>query len=1397
MEDSPQLYISDFGDHEDMAARKTENVYQEETNMKPHPLESLDPALHKIPHQDTEKNWNSFPCQHCERQFTSKQGLERHMHIHTLMDSKGQKYKVYSRNISVGTNLGQLQHEKTKPLDSEGSVMQLHISSPTSSSTSVLSAGDHTAQSDKQGISDGHHACNYCEKIFNTHTNKRQHERRMHKQHLQPEGTHLPDETDPQRIFSETSENNTDLGESSALATTLVNDEEHTEQYMLDISSNISENLSFYIDGKIVSTSTISTCDATEVQAGSSTLVRLDTLILDPSQISQVLNTDSVTGKEIAGKPSAKRRTATPPLLPQIKTELESEVVVSSSSSSLVSSLIENLLPQNTESTVVQKERTVFLSPKLKQLLEKQDGLKPTLALIADGQKPCSPVSLSVLPAGSGRFKRRTGSPPSSPQENGTYNEEPAALDTADCDAVSTAQLETSHSSPEHQLTNERDDSASSVEEPAVKPGFSENWPPMTGGNSCNQRPLDLSNAVKRDEDVALDDAALDLSFQKKTLGEGEASSNLVSEKGLKERNLDTCIMDKVLMNVGEQNVGLGNLETPLLTDFTIVTGPDVMTPVEPLSEGLVYGLALPSNSLTSSPSSLTPVTLQPASPCTIAFASPAPHTLLPSAPSLITVLAPTTPISNPSSQPVQVIAPNISPEPLVICAENALNSSECDLATAFAATNSANLVTLTQSLDPALNLPGHVFLTDQIALNPPIAESTPVSEVPFPPTITLNDSLINSYNITSNTVLIECTIALETQGNVVPAAITLQENTAELPAAPQMLVNHIEQQQIVSVPNPQNVDPTVLVSSIAESVTLSTTTPVKPACPAVAVSDPVLEPIADAEPETTTEEEAVDNTVSVPETPTKSPVSSEKAEDDSSIDTQGDAQEQTFTKNFICNVCDKLFHSMKELSHHVADHADEWPYKCEFCVLLFGKPSALLDHRSSLHGVGKTYVCSACTKEFVYLCNLKQHQEELHPGQQCTYTEEEKGKLRPQNYNNSTKANMEATEPDATEDSEKVVKKEEGEAESAEELFTTIKIMASDGGKIKGPDVRLGINQHYPSFKPPPFPYHNRSPAGSLASATNFTTHNIPQTFSTAIRCTKCGKSFDNMPELHKHILACANASDKRRYTPKKNPIPLRHFAKTQNGVLSTTNSTNGLNASNRPSHSNKTKINQDSTVKMKLKVLGRKKKKLAQRVMPQRNKSVPSSNKMSPAQVDEQQEVFVCPHCSREFTMRRSRTKHMAVCPKKPKEVKKRKEGGISLTKENDGHLHRGLGEKQQASPHHKTRLQTSASAKRPAVLPVQTVFANKRSKIVIKESMQPKQETPTLSELPIVRTFNPAMRQYSRVQHSVKGAPIKITIVKPQQTAAQRNEVPSNQGREEAAGAVTSSHEQSPTA
>lgn len=1269
------------------------------------------------------------------------------------------------------SNVGELQNYEIKHL--QPVVMQLITLYLANSNTSFFSSKDLSSLPDQPGVLDSHHACKYCEKIFATHARKQQHELRIHKQQLMHvEKTQLLH--NEKSILSEPSQQEMQLVDNATPAAALENEGGHSAQYMLDVSSNISENLSFYIDGKIVSTSTVSSCEAVEVSLGSSSLGGLDALILDPAQISQVLKTDSTTSKDLPGQLLAKRRTATPPLLPQIKAELESEVVVSSSSSSL----IENLLPQNTESTVVQKERTVFLSPKLKQLLEKQDGFKPTLALITDGQKPCSPMSLSALPAGTGGFKRRTGSPSSSPEQSPAFNSE--TPDSGDLDNICTGQAETQNVSPVHKTDSAKRVRTSPVE-PAVKPDLPDNWPPITGGNSCNQQPLDLSNAVKRNEDVALGDTVLDLSLQKKNQGESEQTSNLVSQ----------TLLDKAIINIGEQNVSLGNPEPPLVTDLTIVTGSDVRTPVESVAEGLVYGLALPPSSLTTSPSSLTPVGLPPPSPCTITFATPAPHTML--ATPLITVLAP--PISNPTSQPLQVLGPNISPKPLVICAENALNSSQCDLTTAFAAANTANLVTLSQPLDTTLNIPGHLFLTDQIAINPPIAESAPVSELPFTSTVNLNDSLINSYNITSNTVLIECTIALDAPGSVVPAAITLQENTTEPPAPAQMVVNHIEQQQIVSLPSTQTVDPTILVSSVAESVTLSTNTSVLPDGPPVGESCSDPDPVNTDAP-TTKEEKPADSSISIPKIPSKplQPARGfEKAVEDELSNTASDTEQLTFTKNFICNVCNKLFHSMKELGHHVGDHADEWPFKCEFCLLLFGKPSALLDHRSSLHGVGKTYLCSACTKEFVYFCNLKQHQEELHPGQQCTHTEEEKGKLRPQNYNNS-QVIMEVPLPDATEDPKKKVKREAGEEDTAaEELFTTIKIMASDGGKVKGPDVRLGINQHYPSFKPPPFPYHNRSPAASAASATNFTTHNIPQTFTTAIRCTKCGKSFDNMPELHKHILVCANASDKRRYTPKKNPIPLRHFAKTENGVLSSTNSTNGLNAANRGSHSNKSKPNQESSVKFKLKVLNKRKKKLVHGGITQRK-----SNKASSTQVDEQHEIFVCPHCSREFTMRRSRTKHMAVCPKKPQE-KKRKEGGPSVTKENDGHLHRGLShidEKQQLSPPHKTRLQTSGPAKRPAILPVQTVFSSKRSKIIIKESTQ-QIETPTLNDLPIVRTFSPSMRQYSRVQHGTKGIPIKITIVKPQQTAAQKGEPALSQSREEATGAVTSSSEQSATA
>lgn len=1342
MKDSPLLYISEVEETEKM--EEEEDIPQEETDVSSDVNMAEESDLHQHPAQDIGSDGISFSCQYCERHFCSIQGLERHMHIHVSVSSMAHAYENNNNIISLVSNLDH-QQEKMAPLDSEGLDMLPNTSLLISSNTPARSTRDPITQSDKHRVSDGHHACSYCEKVFSTHTSRQRHEHRIHEQNSQVTAVkpqpHL--EKHLQNVTCDSSlstQHKTEAVDSTEPASGQEN-EDSSERYMLDVSSNISENLSFYIDGKIVSTSTVTSCETTEGCSVSSTLMRLDSLILDP-------------GRELPGQTLIKRRTATPPLLPQIKTELESEVVVSSSTSSIVTSLIENILPQRTESTVVHKERTVFLSPKLKQLLEKEDGLKPTLALIADGQNSCSPVSLAVLPAGTGRFKRRTGSPPSSPT-NPTLKKEASAADVVDCELVTSDQMEVQcSSSPVDRPASEPDDTSLSEAQGNDVPGDS--WPPMTGGNPCNQQPLDLSNTIKKNGD----DAVLDLSLQKKTLSEGEGASNSVSQTALNEETSKVGTSQNTLMNISEEN--------PILTDFTIVTGPDMITPVDPVVEGLVYGLTLSPNSLTQSPASLTPVALQPASPCTIAFATPASHTILPAAPSLLTVLAPP-PLTNPSGQPVQVLTPSISPEGLVICTENPLNAAECNLTTAFAA--NSGLVTLSQPLDPALNLPRHVFLTDQITLNPPMVESTPVSEVTLTPTVTLNDPLINSYNISSNTVLIECTIALEPSRSVAPAANTLQERTSD-PAAPAEVVVNQTEQQMSSVPDLQAEDPTDPTES--ES----------PVSDHAAAAESAVDP----EPPTLIKEEVADSAISSPKA-TASPSSPATAgEDASSASAGADVQVQTFTKNFICNVCDKLYHSMKELGDHVGAHADDWPYKCEFCVLLFGKPSDLLDHRSSLHGVGKTYACSVCMKEFVYLCNLKRHQEELHPGQQCTYAEEEKGKLRPQNYNNSARVAAEPPAPDAKGESKKAAKTEEGGEAAVAEIFTTVKARASDGDKLKGTDVRLGINQHYPSFKPPPFPYHNRSPASSVTSATNFTTHNIPQTFSTAIRCTKCGKSFDNMPELHKHILACATASDKKRYTPKKNPIPLRHFAKTQNGVLSATNPANGLNDSNRSDHPTRSKPTQESAVKLRLKVLGKRKKKLVQRVMPQR------SNRAVPARVHDKQEVFVCPHCSREFTMRRSRTKHMAVCPRKPSEAKKRKDGGVSVTKENDEKL-RVVGEdKLPASPQHKTRLQTSGLGKRAAILPVQTVFT-KRSKIIIKESMQPKAEAPSLNELPIVRTFNPAMRQYSRVQPNVKGIPIKITIVKPQPSTPQEDELSSAQSQEKT-GQTASHSEQSPS-
>ncbi|XP_067826685.1 PR domain zinc finger protein 2-like isoform X2 [Heptranchias perlo] len=362
---------------------------------------------------------------------------------------------------------------------------------------------------------------------------------------------------------------------------------------------------------------------------------------------------------------------------------------------------------------------------------------------------------------------------------------------------------------------------------------------------------------------------------------------------------------------------------------------------------------------------------------------------------------------------------------------------------------------------------------------------------------------------------------------------------------------------------------------------------------------------------------------------------------------------EPAFTKSFQCNVCETPFLSIKDLTQHLLIHAEEWPFKCEFCVQLFKEANALSEHRSSLHGVGKIFVCSVCKKEFAFLCNLQHHQRDLHPDQQCTHIELENGMLRPQNFTDPGKATScpsQSVGESSTSPSQEGEEEDDDSNDLTEELYTTIKVMAS-GIKPKGPDVRMGLNQRYPSFKPPPFQYHNRNPASAVSSAVNFTTHNIPQTFSTAIHCTKCGKSFDNMPALHKHILACASASDKKRYTPKKNAIALKKKVWKKNGAIAAEPvRQNTIRRMGQPKRLNfETETKPKVTMnKLKMNVLKNKRNKLVQKAISQKNRS---SAKEKAILKSRSSESHSCPYCEKEFTYLGSLNKHVTYsCPKKP---------------------------------------------------------------------------------------------------------------------------------------------------
>lgn len=1247
----------------------------------------LDPDYDpKINPDGNHKGSCMFFCQHCQRRFTTKQGLERHMHA--LSSCHTQIFKCRYCRKCFSTQFCRRRHERRHSntnrraggliispapqvvVETQGMVSsqeedQLALTAQPVSNSPVPDV-EGRGDVDEFGETKCSFACKYCKKAFGTHTSLRRHERRIHERRLLPRGVRQ------KVVNSHEVQIQHSVGPPETSSNTQRNDAvRQEEEYMVDISSNISENLSFYIDGKIISTSAVTNCEVMELNSAAA-VIGLDAFIVNPAQITQALKIDSNDcnmTSDLSGQSSGKRRTSTPPLLPQIKTELESESILTTPSAASEGTLIGTVFPRTLETIVLQKEKTIYLSPKLKQLLQNQDSSKSSFSLISEGQKLCPPLSLTLLPATSSRFKRRTTSPPISPQQSSPPMLKSTVVQETDSSAPKVPKIDSHCTSAVMSLSKNGEietvnpatnHPAETIQESLLLDCSASG----TGGRSCNQQPLDLSSAVgKRDSEV-LADCVLDLSMSKKST-ESDSTGCLAFQTSVRRTKPNSSMLEKVLLSqYAVVDVPTPADETdnaPLETDLAAMA---VSEPIPANPESVMSELPPPSPpALDATPPLPNSAALHTASPAQPLSATSEPTEIL---------LPAQTSITNQELQPICSTAQSSSTAALNTPVELSVGNSLAAFNVSLPNWLNSAPGSVTHALiptTPALSLQGPQYLTDtsvcELAQRTLVIDSVLSPETHLISPVLVNQSNISSLSFSPNVVVIEYTVALESSNPTpVPQANAVHSLFDKTPP------DHIEAQELQPSSQLQaaNIEPSVselpeagIVE--AQDQVLDTSSNGESLENSVAAVLPSLGPSVSEKVETTVEPAENSSSTDLLKVETS----------DITIQQNLMSEEQLplppLCKRFMCNACDELFHSMKGLSQHIGEHSGTWPYKCEFCVQLFESDTGLFEHRSSYHGIGKIYVCRICSKEFAFLCNLEQHHRDLHPGQECSHTEVENGKLRPENHNCPVRADTFTTacpRKEKLSQSYQTIPKPEPDSKSentTEELYTTIKIMASEGVKPKGTDVRLGINQHYPSFKPPPFPYHNRTPVGPVTTtATNFTTHNIPQTFSTTVRCTKCGRGFDNMPELHKHILACANASDKKRYTPKKNPIPLKQFAKVQNGVLLPARGVNlRQNISQKLGQPKKLHFH-EAEAKTKLSAHSKRKSMWVQRGRPVGRKSS-----------QEELVVYICPHCSREFTYHASLKKHMAFsCPMKPicRKPPKRK-GSIAPTQENHGRI------------------------------------------------------------------------------------------------------------------------------
>lgn len=84
--------------------------------------------------------------------------------------------------------------------------------------------------------------------------------------------------------------------------------------------------------------------------------------------------------------------------------------------------------------------------------------------------------------------------------------------------------------------------------------------------------------------------------------------------------------------------------------------------------------------------------------------------------------------------------------------------------------------------------------------------------------------------------------------------------------------------------------------------------------------------------------------------------------------------------KDFICDICGRVYLHKHSLGAHVRSHFEEMKFKCDICQARFCRNGSLTIHRKALHTTEKNFECNVCGKLFARNDSLTRHMR-IHLG--------------------------------------------------------------------------------------------------------------------------------------------------------------------------------------------------------------------------------------------------------------------------------------------------------------------------------------------------------------------------------------------------------------------------------